>query len=472
MRSLGRPTPILVLGLGVALSLTLSARGIAFKVYEAQDFGAHFGMIALAQSEPYQFWFHPLPDRANPPLFFAVGAGFRLLFGPDRYLPVLSSVIAIANVAAVVVFALALKRFFLNPWLWTTVVLGLLFLPAFLVTSAAIATDGLFTLLYLLIMVLLLRMIETRSERRQLGYAVAACILLCALNLTKLSGLFLVAVVWIFVCYMLWRRLLTNARWKIVGVIAIIPTILVVLQFAIYEPTYSRPFAIDRSVNPFKSHFMSVRSLVAPRGDDASTLSAPPYNLSTAGNLTDTSGRDMKGNPAELLIPNIHSYPALLNLSIFSDVLNRFQYEPVRTYFGTRTATAQALMSMTVKLGAVFFLIVALASPVATAYWSVRALRRFDAEAISLSLVGLAGFALLVGLMVNLPFTPSAYGGGAWTARYVMPSIILFAFLTGVTVDRCARRFGFGVITVSAASVALVSILEMSFLWTGLWGYD
>jgi hypothetical protein len=60
--------------------------------------------------------------------------------------------------------------------------------------------------------------------------------------------------------------------------------------------------------------------------------------------------------PYELLVVHRYSYPALLHLAIFTDILNIYQHDPSDNYFGTRTQANASRMRIAVKGGLIFSL--------------------------------------------------------------------------------------------------------------------
>jgi len=205
------------------------------------------------------------------------------------------------------------------------------------------------------------------------------------------------------------------------------------------------------------AHEMEWRSLLMLRPADRDVLRAPQYL-----DRTTVDGVEVDN----LLVINRHSYPALLHLSMFTDVLNIFQYDAADSYFRPRNDLNQRLMTIAVR-SAIPLSLLMIAATLTYLLRVPRCLRRLRAfrggdELPAMILVAFS-VAFFANISLFLPFMQYAYHHGYWLARLVMPALLGCCFLGFVFLDEILRWTAAraAVLAYAAAQAAL----HASFLW-------
>jgi hypothetical protein len=134
----------------------------------------------------------------------------------------------------------------------------------------------------------------------------------------------------------------------------------------------------------------------------------------------------------DLLVENKHSFPALLHLAIFTDIMNIYQFDPYDHYFGIRTLRNHHRMRWAVRSG-ILISVLTLAGVIALlARSTITVLLRRDSRDIRIFIVLLFCVAWFANIVAFLPFVPNSYMGGYWTPRLLAPALIGF-FIPGFT---------------------------------------
>jgi hypothetical protein len=167
-----------------------------------------------------------------------------------------------------------------------------------------------------------------------------------------------------------------------------------------------------------------------------------------------------------LLVSNRHSYPALLHLSIFTDPLNIFQYDPTDAYFGPRDALHQGLMTFAVNwaLPLALLMIAAPAVYLFRARSYLRGLREGPLDRRLPILIVLAfSVAFFLNIALFMPYVQFAYYHGYWTARLVLPALLGFGLLGFTLLD---ERLRWSSARLGVLAYAVVqAVVHASFLW-------
>ena len=99
---------------------------------------------------------------------------------------------------------------------------------------------------------------------------------------------------------------------------------------------------------------MSPRDILWLHKHDLHIFRAPAYAELLPGAKPGTP--HTSEGPYELLVSHRYSYPALLHLAIFTDIMNIYQDDPGDADFWPRTGTNASRMRVAVKTGLIFFL--------------------------------------------------------------------------------------------------------------------
>ena len=171
---------------------------------------------------------------------------------------------------------------------------------------------------------------------------------------------------------------------------------------------------------------------------------------------------------------NYYSYPALLHVAIFTDVLNIDQPIVYRSddprvvdeyYTRVRPQENQNRMKLSVRTSLIFSVSTFFAVLwLICAYLRAVGLRKGPQEIPGIILLVL-GLSLFLGMMFALPFTPWPYVQGGWLPRFIVPSILSFGTILFVVLDRLPLTKPKAVRWAILAVVVAQSLLHVSFLW-------
>jgi len=164
-----------------------------------------------------------------------------------------------------------------------------------------------------------------------------------------------------------------------------------------------------------------------------------------------------------LLINNSYSYPALLHLSVFTDVLD-YANEGEIDDGAVRPEPQKTLARWSVRLGLPF----SLAALAAGLWFSLRSciavVRPVWAPSAGQLIWGLAALAWYLPLVLTLPFVRNSYDWGYWLARLVIPALWGFGLVLFATIDELfprSRWLG----AILPAAVGAQALLHLRALW-------
>ena len=141
-----------------------------------------------------------------------------------------------------------------------------------------------------------------------------------------------------------WTGLLTARRLAVAfAALVVIPAMLAYAEMHRFtsQVKYNLGILPKLTLSGVLSAEMNPRSVLFLRRANAAVFAAPSYDRYVNGEF-------------ELLVNNKHSFPALLHLAMFSDVLNVYQYDPYDSHFGIRTISNHARMRAAVQFGIAF----------------------------------------------------------------------------------------------------------------------
>jgi hypothetical protein len=260
-----------------------------------------------------------------------------------------------------------------------------------------------------------------------------------------------------------WRRLVGG-----LVLVSVVPGAFAYLEYRQYaaqggcQHSLQKEAKLSTGAGSFK-----LRSLLFFRKADFHLLSAPPYNQAADGVHT-LDFKASVGQVPNLLLPNKFSYPGLLHLATFTDVLNIYQYDPDDSYFGTRSQENAAWMRLAVTTALPFTLFALVAVPflMARGAWSVLVAK--DRQWLALLVISLPSAILFLNVAVFLPLLPYAYYHGYWLPRLIMPALLIFVVIAFVGLERVLDGRWRAGRWVCLLLVCLQSALHVMFLWP--WG--
>lgn len=443
--------------LGGALLVQLN--GILHQAYMGQDWLLHSaGADEAIRLPPFRWVIHL---ATSPPGLYWLPALVHYLTGSSSYIAATSFLFVVANLVALAVWARLSRAVITWPTLRLAALLAMTFMPARVVHSTVFAGDALAVLPFTLIAWLSYELFRIADGRRQAKLAIAACLVLLAGIYSKFTIASSVGVLLVLLV-VLRRRIASRRVWMgALGALVLVPGLFAVDQYRAYSA----------ATGPNRQSWareMSWRSVFIPRAADVDVLRAPKYMEKVW-----RKGREVNN----LLIDNRHSYPALLHLSTFTDILDVYQQEPIEEIFRGRSEGNQRLMTVAVWLAIPLSLLMicAVGRYLFAALASMRQPGGGIRSALALSanlagdrelaaLVVVAyGLAYFANIALFLPFVQYAYSYGYWLARLVLPALLGFCFLAFMLLDERLRSPAARIVVLVYA-IAQAAI-HVSFLW-------
>jgi hypothetical protein len=439
-------TVLLLLGFVV-----IGVNNILNEAFIGQDYSFHVGCTNRLLGRP-DAWF--AQDVTNRPLIYWIAIDGIHLTNNRAPFEFAAAVFLALNTAALWLVHDASRRFIAAPALRLAALALIAFWPATLITSVVFAADSVAMPPFALLCWSLLRWLEAHTTRASASFAALAGAALALGNFAKFTFLLLPAGV-LVVAVLAWRWQHASPR-RTLTLLA-----LAVLAPSLVGLTLHRLATRELADTPQQHRFtwsgtdeMSWRSLLTVKPSDRRIFDAPGYWDSVV-----TDGRTV----LPLLENNSYSYPALLHLGIFTDVLNFAQGGSQRSG-RPRPQPQQSLAQASVRTGVLF----SLAGVVAVALVTLRTLRaavtartppRFGP--VIWLVLGLTWFLPLV---ATLPFVHHAYDWGYWLPRLVIPALWGFGYCLYTWLDDVAQNRRFIIHTVTCLTAVQVT-LQIASVW-------
>jgi 4-amino-4-deoxy-L-arabinose transferase-like glycosyltransferase len=425
-----------------------------------QDFDTHKKWIAEATANPWQFLWHFEGFRPDPPIFHLFCAWVYRLTGGIHSLEAIAILCALLNAGALFLAYRLLGELVESAILRVACIVFLLFLPCIMIHGIVLASDALTIPLFVSVIYLLTGLARPQSARRFLcrTFGISALLVIGVGTKFTLGSLVIASSLGVLV---LGRAGLLPKRRFItaLALVAFVPGLATLAEFFVYMREQGvRSVGINQ-----KGSAMNLRSILFWRSHDAHILDAPPYD--EKGVLLPIIG-NTPSHDFNLLSPNKYSYPALLQLGIFTDIMNIYQFDPYDGGLGRRSAENQAKMRFAVRSGALFFLAGLLMTPTLT-FQTFRGSVRGQRACVILTIIALAGLLYFFNIVAGLPFV-MAYWGGYWLPRLILPALITFTLTAFVAADRFAPLRRPVAQWMILFLVIFQSALHASFLWP--WG--
>jgi hypothetical protein len=438
-------------GLTLVLFAVVGGNHILTNAFHGQDFLLHTRSTEELIADSSR-WFPQ--DFTNRPLLYWIGA-FAHRFGPGTLGWETASAICIGlNTLALGLLHDSTRRFIRSPVLRVAAVMFVAFLPATQVAAVVYAGDAVCQLPFVLAGWSLLRALEAAGPRARLGYALTAGLAFCLGDFARFTFIFLLPAAAV-VLALAWRWQRISARQALaIGACALLAPGLLAGGIQLRA---QRAFAGQEPHHTFiwqGPGEMTWSSLLLPKRTDGRIFAAPVY----------WESEDHDGQPRYLLlIENNYSYPALLHLGIFTDVLDYANDGELDD--GTPRPELQQLLAVeSVRLG----LLASLSAVIAVAWFFVRCAggiwRRALAPGTGMLVWGALALAWYGPLVLTLPFLRHAYEWGYWLPRLIIPALWGFALVLFATLDelRPSYRWLVGLV---AAVVGTQTLLHIGSLW-------
>jgi 4-amino-4-deoxy-L-arabinose transferase-like glycosyltransferase len=411
----------------LALFFEVGLNNINHRAYMGQDFYLHVHFTTNLLQHP-DHWF--AGDTTNRPLIFWLGGLCHRLTGGEAPYMLAALCCVVLNAAALWLLHDSSRRFITSPALRVAGLALVAFLPATLIGSVVYAGDAVAQLPFALLGWSLLRGAAAGSRRAGWGWALLAGAALCLGNFAKFTFITLPpAVLVILLLLRRWGRI-TRGFLLAASAGAVVAPLLAGLWLHHLNQRDVAGLPDRHQFNWAGTGEMTWSSLLLVQGTDTRIFSAPGYWDTTT----------VKGEIVQpLLVANSYSYPALLQLGTFTDVLD-FSRRFVTGLDVPRPEPQRSFAQWSVR-GGLLFSLPALAAIILLLVRTAQALvRPVTAPAVGLLAWGLLSLAWFLPLVLVLPFVHRAYDAGYWLPRLVLPALWGFGLVLYGAIDRLAAR--------------------------------
>jgi hypothetical protein len=448
--------------------LALQLHAISRGNYAGQDYQRHSAIIRVSAQYPLLTLMAPITMTGGTPstAYHYIGGRIYRIFGERHAWKAMAIVNVTLNIFALLLFYFLICRVVRSGLLRVGCMVFITFLPVMVVTSMVIAADAFMPFFFIASVWMLILIID----RLQKGHSAVG---LMALEGALLAGAFLIKGNFIpifagmmIVGIILHRyRILRGRRLLFAFLLIIAVPMAVITIFWFGYMSEQTPMYFHRDVPQSLSARINFRSLLFFKGKDAYLLDAPFFH-----EVRSQDGRVFRPMHEN----NYYSYPALLHVGIFTDLLNIDQ--PIRYrsndpgvvdeyYTRVRPQENQNRMKLSVRTSLVFFLstffaVLWLICAGISAVW-----QRKDPQEIPVIILFVLGLSLFLGMAFALPFMTWTYEWGFWLPRFIVPSILSFGTILFVVLDRMPFTKPKTVRWAILAMVMGQSLLQISFLW-------
>ncbi|MDB6126438.1 MAG: hypothetical protein JWM35_334 [Verrucomicrobia bacterium] len=416
-----------------------------------QDFLLHSSGTENLIAHPDE-WFPQ--DFTNRPLVYWIGAGCHWITHGKAPWEMAGAVFVLLNTAALFFLHDSTRRFIRSPWLRIAALMFTAFLPATQIATIVYAADAVCQLPFTLTLWSLLRSAEAESGRSRIGFALLAGFALSLGAFARFTFIAVLPAVAIVIA-LLWRSRRVNLRHcLLVASAALLGPVLVAGWI---EHRASLRFSHRDAHHTFNwrgTGEMTWSSLLLLKSADVRVLDAPGY-----------WDHEMIGGQPRLglLVNNRYSYPALLHLSIFTDVLD-YANEGQIDDGAPRPEPQKTIARWCVRLGLVF----SVAGFFSIGWFSFRCVRALWQPAAAPStgslLWGILALAWFLPLALALPFVYNSYDWGYWLSRLIIPALWGFSVVLFAMIDETCARFPRAIQAITAL-VAIQAFLHVRSLW-------
>ncbi len=430
--------------------LVVQVNNIHNLAFRGQDFDFHAGFTKELMQRTDGTWFK-MDSTSRPLLYWLGGACERYTHGAYAY-ELAAMIGMLAGLPALVVLHISMRRFIVRPELRVAVLVLMTLLPVNVIVGVVYSGDLFALLPYAVVGWALVRSLEAATEWGSFGYAVVGGLMLAAANFAKFTFLLMpYAVMAATVLVWRWGRVPSRRVLLILLLVAVLPFGV----GALIQKKSDRELAGEEVRHEFMfagTGEMTWRSLLGLKASDARVFDAPGYFDATV----------VDGNPTQLLIaPNGYSYPALLHLAAFTDVLD-YANQGGNDQGVLRPEPQKKFSQWSVRGGVVWsvlavFSVVALAGRLVGSVFGPKL-----APPTSVAVWAVLGAGWFLPLVLPLPYVHNAYYWGYWLPRLVVPALWSAALVAAWTADRMlAGRSGWW-----SRAVLLAAVVQAS--WQGL----
>ncbi len=406
-------------------SLMQGLIGIAKYGYCGQDFEYHHAqLVSFPLGFSYAF--------TNPPGLYALGQLVSRFVSQEFVLEATAFILLSANVLSLWLLYFILRRLIRLPELRWAALLVVAFVPFRVVHSIVFSADAVSLPVFVLVAWLSIQLFEKDRCASCLWVIIGGVMTLGMLFKYTFVGL--LPVLTLLALHQLVYVLQGRVRLAVAAAAAIslaVPSLTFWMQMELSRRTGGMA-AVSQWLQPEDPRQMRIRDIVSVKSADVDLLGAPQYFQD------------------KVYTPQRYSYPGLLHLAMFTDLLNYFQRPPSLQAHLTehrqnsvgipRRPLARALSPLAV-VASLPLSLAALAGTVVVFAASMRRLLINSGPApLSLAIVTTLALGFYAPIILNITSMKWAYEGGYWLPRLVMPTLITLFILAFVQLDRMLVR--------------------------------
>ena len=442
----------LIVWLTLAVVFIQGLIGIAKFGYCGQDFDYHYNLlVGFPQTYSYKY--------TNPPALYLIGQMLGAFFSSVWMLEITALAMLIANTLSLRVWYAIIRRIIANPDLRYAALLLSAFVPFRVVHSVVFAADALTIPIFVGVAWSAIRLFEAPAHPLRTWLTIAAWLTAGVVSKYTFVGLIPALVVVAFHQAVVQG----SARARLVVAATAVVCLLIPLRAFLAQMDLSTKAQgttmVGQWVGPGEDAEMRRRDLVVPKRRDLELFTAPEYFRH------------------RLYEPRTYSYPALLHLATFTDVLDFFQQKvDIARHFVThqqqdpdlvraRSVTQRSRVAVVMSLP---FSVLALIGTVLIGVGSaLRLVLNRGPISTTLAIVTMLALGFYGTVIANITRVVGAYTAGYWLPRLVMPAVLTFLILGLVLVDRWLERSRFGR-SPRLARAALAYVAAMCLLYLSI----
>lgn len=401
----------------------IGLNGVHTSLFMGQDWGIHQTCVERTLQNPGQ-WFHF--DVTSRPLIYWLAAGCSRFTHGTYGFQLVTILFVLVNASSLWLLHDSLRWSMHQPVMRLSALGLFAFLPVTSVSTTVFAADSLTVAFFALSGWGLIRCLTSDRPAKQAVFAAIGGLGLALAQFQKFTFVLLPLGICVAVAIDRWTRRRTGWHRElwIAGCLVISPLLVGLgLDRAARRELAGLP--TKHSYNWQGTGEMSWRSVLWPRAEDTFLLSAPtfwePSDHPTNKVWLEESEavRRQEGSAQRLLQHNRYSYPGLLHLGVFSDVLN-FSHPADDKY---RPEPQRSFARWSVRLGLLCSTTAALACLVLVYRLIVSLLRRKMELPIGTLVWAVCGAVWFFPLVIQLPYIHHSYEWGYWLPRLMLPAI-------------------------------------------------
>ncbi len=401
----------------------IGLHGVHTALFMGQDWGIHQTCVEQTLQNPGR-WFHF--DVTSRPLIYWLAASCRQ-FTHDAYgYQLVTILFVLANACSLWLLHDALRWSIRQPVLRLSALGLFAFLPVTSVSTTVFAADSLTVAFFAVSCWGLIRCLAADRPAQQAAFALVGGLGLALAQFQKFTFVLLPLGICVAVAIDRWTGRRTGWHRELwIAACMVLAPLLVGLGLDRAARMELAGLPTKHSYNWQGTGEMTWRTVLWPRAEDIYLLGAPTFwepSDRPDNNVRHTDNeavRRQDGSAQRLLQSNRYSYPGLLHLAVFSDVLN-FSHPADDKY---RPEPQRSLARWSVRLGLLFSITGAFACLVLLWRLIVSLAQRQGKLPRGTLVWAACGAVWYFPLVIQLPYIHHSYEWGYWLPRLVLPAI-------------------------------------------------